>query len=120
MKYKKFYSKLELEKYTTIRRYLKGRKIGKIEKEYVNRKVWYAKIIDIKPKPLAEISFQLLLNNCKPFAETRKECYALFQSFYKEPIDFENEPFYIFYMQKVKTSIGILSQIPENTFLIWR
>ena len=103
MKYEKFFSKLELEKYTTIRRHLKGRKVGDIEREYVNYKTWYAKIIKIKQETLAEIPFHLLFNDCKPFAESRKECYELFQSFYTKTIDFEKEPFFIFYMQKIET-----------------
>lgn len=102
LEYRKFYSKLELEKYTTIRRYLKGRKVGDIEREYVNNKIWNAKIIKIKQKTLAEIPFHMLFNDCKPFAESRKECYELFQSFYKKPIDFGKEPFFIFYMQKIE------------------
>lgn len=103
--YKYFYSKLELEKYRTIRRHLKGRRVGDIEREYVNNKIWYAKIIKIKQKTLAEIPFNMLFNDCKPFAESRKECYELFQSFYKKPIDFEKESFFIFYMQKIELNI---------------
>jgi len=100
MRYTHDYSKLKLHNYTTIRRYRKNRKLLDVETETLNGKVLHlAEIVGIKIMPLAKVSDILLLadTDCK----TRKEAYELFQSFYKKPIDFEKENFFVFYMEKL-------------------
>ena len=100
MNYSKHYSKLNKPDYTTIRRYLKGRKVGDIVPEIVNGKILhYAKIIRIQQKVLTRIPDAIL------FADTddtyRPLIYSTFQSFYEKPIDFHKDKFYIFTMKKV-------------------
>ena len=100
MNYSHAYSKLKLHNYTTIRRYRHGKKIFDVETETLNGKVLHlSEIVGIKIKPLSQITDILLLadTDCK----TRKEAYALIQSFYEKPIDFEKENFFIFYLRKI-------------------
>ena len=102
MKYSHNYSKFNTDSYTTIRRYKKGRKVGKVEHETLNDKtLHYSKIVKIESKPLNDIEFQLLLDDTAPFAKNREEIFELFQSFYKKPINFHKENFFIFYLRKL-------------------
>jgi len=100
MKYTHKYSKLSVHKYTTIRRYSKG-KVGDVILETYPEGKHYAKIIKIERKALDDIYWTDLLFDTADICGTRKEVYDLFQSFYKKPIDFTNEKFYIYYLKKV-------------------
>ena len=100
MKYSHEYSKLTVSNYTTIRRYPKG-KVGDMVLETHPKGEHYAKIVKIERKALDDIYWTDLLFDTADMCRTRKEVYALFQSFYKKPIDFANEKFYIYYLQKV-------------------
>ena len=100
MRYSKYYSKLDDDEYTTIRRYKKKRKVGKVEEEIVNfRVVHRAMIKKIERKTFNNIPTKLLLKDtdCK----TRKEAFLLIDGFYMKPIDRQKEKLYIFYMKKV-------------------
>ena len=47
---------------------------------------------------------------------TRKECYKLFQSFYKKVIDFENQEWYLFILEKLpaKKESQIINKIVQS------
>lgn len=98
MKYSHDYSKLKKDHYTTIRRYPKG-KINDIVAEIHPSGRHYAQIWRILRRTLASISIDVLIADTG--LESRKEIYELFQSFYRKPIDFHNDTFYIYYMKKV-------------------
>lgn len=98
MKYSHNYRKLKKDEYTTIRRYPKG-KIGKRVMETYPGGMHASKIIDIKRIVLAFTDLFILQLDTD--LETREEIYALFQSFYRKPIDFENDKFYLYQMRKV-------------------
>jgi len=97
MRYSRDYAKLKVSNYTTIRRYSKG-KIGDIILETYPSGEHYAKIIRIERRALDEIYLTELMFDTD--CDSRKEAYGLIQSFYKKPIDFENEKFYIYYLKK--------------------
>ena len=97
MKYSHNYSKLKVHNYTTIRRYPKG-KIGDIILETYPNGKHYAKIVKIERKALDDIYWTDLIFDTD--CDTRGDAYRLFQSFYKKPIDFINEKFYIYYLEK--------------------
>ena len=99
MKYSKNYAKLNVSNYTTIRRYPKG-KIGNIILEKYPSGEHYAKIIKIERKALDDIYLTDLIFDTD--CDTRKEAYELIQSFYKKPIDFQNEKLYIYKLRKMK------------------
>ena len=98
MKYSHNYTKLKKPKYTTIRRYKKA-KVGDIISENYPGGSHVARILLEKRTTLDEIHLKTLLEDCD--CDTRKDAYVLFQSFYKKPIDFENEIFYLYLMEKV-------------------
>ena len=98
MKYSHDYPKLKNDYYTTIRRYHKGNIDSLILETYPSGK-HYAKIWRILRRTLDSISIDLLIADTG--LENRKEIYDLFQSFYKKPIDFANEKFYLYYIKKV-------------------
>ena len=100
MKYSHNYPKLFTDKYTTIRRYPKGR-IGDIKLETYPAGSHYAKIIDRKRVFLDMLELKVLCADTYNHLN-RTEIYALFQSFYKKPINFNSELFYMYYLQKVK------------------
>lgn len=97
MKYSHNYNKLKKKEYTTIRRYPKG-KVGKRVMEIYPGGMHPSKIIEVKRIILAFTDLSILQLDTD--LETREEIYALFQSFYKTTIDFENEKFYLYQMRK--------------------
>ena len=98
MKYSHDYDKLDSEFYTTIRRYPKGKKGDVIEEVYPHGN-HQAQIRMITRPTLDSLSLSVLIADTD--LERRKEIYDLFQSFYKKPIDFVNERFYMYYLKKV-------------------
>ncbi len=98
MKYSHDYTKLQKPKYTTIRRYKKGKE-GDLISEHYPGGSHVARVILEKRTTLDDIHLKTLLEDCD--CDTRKDAYALFQSFYRNPIDFENEIFYLYLMEKV-------------------
>ena len=98
MKYNKHYSKLNQLKYTTIRRYSKG-KIGDVILETYPDGQHFAEIIKTERSTLEDLSDMFLYKDTD--FNLRKNVYELIQSFYKKPIDFEKEKFYIYYLEKV-------------------
>jgi hypothetical protein len=99
MKYSHNYSKLDRFVYTTIRRYNKG-KVGDIVLERYPKGKHYAKIFRIERLALDDITIQILIADTDLFGRDR--IYELFQSFYSKPIDFTNERFYLYYMERLK------------------
>jgi len=89
---------LKCANYTTIRRYSKG-KVGDITKEIYPAGSHLAKIIKIERRALDDIYFTELIFDTD--CDTRGEAYRLFQSFYKKPIDFAKERFFIYYLRKI-------------------
>ncbi len=102
MKYSHNYTKLKKPKYTTIRRYKKGKE-GDIVSENYPGGSHISRIILEKRTTLADIHLKVLLNDCD--CDTRKDAYELFQSFYKKPIDFRNERFYLYVLEKVDLDV---------------
>ena len=99
MKYTHNYKKLNKEKYTTIRRYNKGYKVGDVITEIYPNGSHKVRIADIKRETINNMSFQLLFLDTDCI--TRDGVRKLFQSFYGKKIDFDKEKFYIFYMEKI-------------------
>ena len=97
MKYSHNYGKLKVHNYTTIRRYSKG-KVGDVVLETYPKGKHYAKIVKIERKALDDIYWTDLIFDTD--CDTRGDAYRLFQSFYKKPINFANEKFYIYYLEK--------------------
>jgi len=83
--------------YTTIRRYSKG-KIGDIITETYPNGKHKAKIVKIERKTLDNLEDLFLYKDTG--CSEREDSYKIIQSFYKKPIDFENEKFYIYYLEK--------------------
>ena len=100
MKYTHNYSKLQNEGYTTIRRYNKGYKVGDIITEIYPNGKHQAKIIKIERQTLDRLFICFLEEDTDLLF--REDIYKLFQSFYKKPIDFENEKFYIYYLERIE------------------
>lgn len=98
MKYTHNYKKLRKEKYTTIRKYNHGYKIGDVIAEIYPNGKHIAKIVNIKRETINNLPFQLLFLDTDCL--TRVDVRRLFQSFYRNPIDFEKQKFYIFYLEK--------------------
>jgi len=98
-----YYKLQQLEKgtvITTIRRQLKYH-IGEIVKVHLNYSyLCYAKVVNIKKKPLYKIPNDLLIQDTAPFAKNRTESIALLNTFYKNPLR-ETEPLYIIFLKKV-------------------
>ena len=99
MIYSHDYTKLQRLYYTTIRRYNKGYKVGDIITERYPSGQHKAKIMDIKKETLDNLSNSFLYEDTDCLI--RENVYKLFQTFYKKPIDFEKEKFYVFYLKKV-------------------
>ena len=99
MKYSHRYLKLFEEKYTTIRRYSKGKVGDRVPETYPNGS-HLAIIRKIEKKALDALD-ELFLYKDTGCTE-REDSYKLIQSFYKKPIDFANEKFYIYYLEKLK------------------
>lgn len=98
MKYSHAYAKLRVHNYTTIRRYKKGN-VGDIVLETYPSGSHYAEIVKIERKALADIYLTELMFDTD--CNSRAEAYELFQSFYKKPIDYEREKFYIYHLKWV-------------------
>ena len=101
MKYSHDYAKLRVHNYTTIRRYSKG-KVGDIVQETYPSGTHLAKIVKIERRALDDVYLTELMFDTD--CNSRGEAYRLFQSFYKKPIDFKNEKFYIYYLKKEEGS----------------
>ena len=98
MKYSHNYKKLGDCIYSTIRRYKKGN-VGDIIIENHPKGIHKAKIIREKRNTLDNLPIELLQRDTD--LETREDIYELFQSFYRTPIDFNNEKFYIYWLEKI-------------------
>ena len=103
MKYSENYSKLQNKYYTTIRRYSKG-KLGDIVVEKYPLGTHKARIYQIDRATLDSIPLDFLQMDTDRI--TRQEIYLLFQSFYRKTIDFKNEFFYIYYLEKLWGATG--------------
>lgn len=100
MRYSKYYSKLDDDEYTTIRRYKKGKKVGQVEEEIINfRVVHRAMIKQIKRMTFNNMPTKLVLKDTD--CNTREEAFLLIDGFYMKPIDKQKEKLFIFYMKKV-------------------
>ena len=100
MKYSHNYTKLGYHHYTTIRRYSKG-KVGDIVLERYPKGQHKARIVDLERKSLDNIPSHIIEFDTD--CNSREEAYQLFQSFYKKPIDFKNEKFYLYLLVKEET-----------------
>ena len=97
MRYSHNYAKLKVHNYTTIRRYPKG-KVGDIVLEIYPEGKHFSKIVKIERKTLGQLLLTELMFDTD--CNTRNDAYDLFQSFYKKPINFHKDRFYIYYMEK--------------------
>jgi len=106
MNYSHQYFKLHSKFYTTIRKSKKKHKKGNVViASFRNIRLHVAKINYIQEVKLAQIHTGFLLLDCLyPNSKiiTRYDCYALFQSFYEDPIDFQNQKFYLFLMERLR------------------
>ncbi len=100
MKYSHNYTKLDYPYYTTIRRYSKG-KVGDIVIEKYPKGQHKARIIEVQRKSLDNIPTHVIEFDTD--TNSRGMAYELIQSFYKKPIDFKNEKFYIYTLIKEGT-----------------
>lgn len=98
MNYKHNYTKLDNNIYTTIRRRKNGN-VGDIITEKCPKGSYRAKIIGLERNTLNNLSLEFLQRDTD--LSNRTEIYRLFQSFYRNPIDFENEKFWIYTMEKI-------------------
>lgn len=98
MKYTHKYKKLSRDKYTTIRRYSKG-KVGDVVLEIYPGGSHKAKIIKIERKTINGLPFHVLYLDTDCI--TRQGVRELFQSFYGKEIDFDKEKFYLYHLKKV-------------------
>jgi len=104
MKYSYDYSKLYHPRYTTIRRYSKGYKVGDIITETYPSGEHKAEIEHIAKETLHSMPIEFLQKDTIISGQEtprREEIYLLFQSFYGKPIDFEKEKFTIYYLKRV-------------------
>ena len=106
MNYRHQYFKLQSKIYTTIRKSKKQFKKGQVIIAcFRNIQQHVAKINYIQEVKLAQIHTGFLLLDCLyPNSKiiTRYDCYELFQSFYENPIDFQNQKFHLFLMERLK------------------
>ncbi|MHA1488573.1 MAG: hypothetical protein ACTSRI_02825 [Promethearchaeota archaeon] len=104
MNYSHLYWKLKNNLYTTIRKKC-NEKIGSIVSETYNyRPLHEAKIIAIDKIKLSQLPLSVLLMDCyygNSSIRIRQDCYALFQSFYKKPINFSKQFFYLILLEKI-------------------
>jgi len=99
MNYSKNYTKLKKDKYTTIRRYPKG-KVGQHKAEVIKGVFsHWVKIIKIERKTMIQIPTKFLLEDTD--CTTRLEATTLIDSFYRKPINPYREKLYIYYLEKV-------------------
>ena len=103
MKYTHDYAKLKLSKYTTIRRYKKVN-LHDIVLESFPSGCHKAQVVKIERKTLDEVDILLLLRDTDERSRT-KAC-LLIQSFYKKPIDFKKELFYIYHLKVIQNLGG--------------
>lgn len=99
MKYSHNYAKLKVSNYTTIRRYKKAN-LHDIVVETFPSGCHKAQVVKIERKALDDIYLTELLFDTD--CNSRKEAYRLFQSFYKKPIDFKKELFYIYHLSVIQ------------------
>ncbi len=99
MQYTHDYKKLSRDRYTTIRRYNEGYKMGDVITETYPSGEHEVRINKIRRGTINKMSFQLLFLDTDCL--TREDARRLFQSFYEKEIDFDKEKFYIFYMEKI-------------------
>ena len=100
MKYSKFYEKLSWPRYTTIRRYKKGRSVGTVEPAtYRGITLHYEHVVGIRRSALNDMPTRLLLadTGCK----SRADAVGLIRDFYPKPIDAAAEKLYVFYVMKI-------------------
>ena len=99
MKYSHDYAKLKVSNYTTIRRYKKAN-LHDIVVENFPSGCHKAQVVKIERRALADIYFTDLMFDTD--CNSRAEAYRLFQSFYKKPIDFKKELFYIYHLSVIQ------------------
>lgn len=110
MKYTHPYYKLGNKIYTTIRKSKKKEQvIGFVEKEISGNSFHRAVILHIGKIHLKQVQIGFLLVDClypNSNIKSRKDCYDLFQSFYKNPIDFKTQVWFLFIMKRLDKSLG--------------
>jgi len=97
MKYSHDYSKLKRAIYTTIRRNPKG-KVGDIVVEKYPSGEHRARIMKVERCELINVPIGVLINDTD--LVERERIYELFQSFYEKPINFVDEKFYIYTLER--------------------
>ena len=99
MKYSHNYKKLEHDIYTTIRRYKKANVGDTIREDYPSGS-HIAIVLAESRFSLNDLPLEVLLNDtdCKTF----NQVFNLFQSFYKKPIDFYKDKFYVYVLGRVR------------------
>lgn len=96
------YAKLEGRIYTTIRK-RKIANIGDIIAINIRKRFdHYAKVLNIERVKLSNLPDSILLLDCfcNNNIKTREDCYKLFQSFYRNIIDFEKQTWYLYLLLK--------------------
>ena len=107
MKYSKKYTKLNRQRYTTIRRHPKGKRWAIVLETYPGG-MHFAKIIDIRRRTFIQLSLKLLQKDTD--CVTKQEAFDLFNSFYKKPINQFSEKLYIYTMQKLRSDRWVETQ----------
>lgn len=92
------YPKLDDETFTTIRRRNKGLKESEVYQIKSPKHNFSVVCTGIEKTTLADIPDRILLKDTN--TKTREAAYKLLQSFYKKPIDFQDEIFYLFYLTR--------------------
>lgn len=100
MKYSYRYPKLNLSEYTTIRRYGKG-SLNEVVREIYPNGSHLAQIVKIERIALDDIDTLVLLNDTH--TRNRENAYSLIQSFYKKPINFKKERFFLYHLKVIQT-----------------
>ncbi len=98
MRYSSNYGKLYKDRYTTVRRYSKG-KVGDIVPEVYPNGRHSAKIISVERKTLNELTDKFLIADTD--CENRQDAIDLLQSFYPKPIDHAKERLFVYYLEKL-------------------
>ena len=97
MRYSHDYKKLKENRYTTIRRYKKGKVGDKVLEEYPSGR-HFSIIYQIKRMTINEMPLNLIQKDGD--VKTRHEFINLLNSFYRTPIDFLNEKIYVYFLDR--------------------
>jgi len=95
--FSKWYSKLEKQAFTTIRRY-DHYEVGQVYLITTTRGAFYARLARKEKQALRDLPTVFLLRDTD--CETREEALQLLNSFYRKPIS-EDEQLTILYLEKI-------------------